>query len=66
MSRPDPDMAVVGRDVCKIFHRETGEVVRALDKVSLHARHGSLTALVGPDGSGKTTLIRLAELRKES
>jgi ABC-2 type transport system ATP-binding protein len=51
--------AVVGRDICKTFRRATGEVVHALDGVSLDARHGSLTALVGPDGAGKTTLIRL-------
>src|SRR5262249_31797434 len=36
------------------------EVVKALDGVSFTARHGTLTALVGPDGAGKTTLIRLA------
>src|SRR5207253_1326664 len=34
--------------------------VHALDGVSLDAAHGSLTSLVGPDGAGKTTLIRLA------
>ena len=37
----------------------TGEVVMALDGVSLGSRQGTLTALVGPDGAGKTTLIRL-------
>jgi ABC-2 type transport system ATP-binding protein len=51
---------IVGRDIRKNFRRSTGEVVRALDGVSLEARHGTLTALVGPDGAGKTTLIRLA------
>jgi ABC-2 type transport system ATP-binding protein len=50
---------LVGRDICKAFRRSTGEVVRALDGVSIEARHGTLTALVGPDGAGKTTLIRL-------
>ncbi len=50
---------VVG-DLHKTFHRETGEVVQALDGVSLTAAEGTLTALVGPDGAGKTTLIRLA------
>ena len=34
--------------------------MQALDGVSLQADRGTLTALVGPDGAGKTTLIRLA------
>src|SRR5205823_10824653 len=50
---------LLGRDVRKVFRRDTGEVVRALDGVSLEADPGTLTALVGPDGAGKTTLIRL-------
>lgn len=36
-----------------------GEVVVALDDISLVTRPGELTALVGPDGAGKTTFIRL-------
>jgi len=51
--------AIVGRDIRKEFKRETGETVAALGDVSLEVRHGTLTALVGPDGAGKTTLIRL-------
>ena len=53
------DSAVLGRDVRKKFRRETGEIVTALDDVSFEVRHGTLAALVGPDGAGKTTLIRL-------
>src|SRR5262249_17526460 len=52
-------LPLVGRDICKTFRRSTGEVVRALDGDALEARHGTLTALVGPDGAGKTPLIRL-------
>jgi ABC-2 type transport system ATP-binding protein len=52
--------ALLGRELRKTFRRENGEVVHALDGVSLEAAHGTLTALVGPDGAGKTTLIRLA------
>src|SRR5438094_6171402 len=52
--------ALFGHDIHKTFRRETGEVVHALDGVSLEVEHGTLTALVGPDGAGKTTLIRLA------
>ena len=48
------------RDIRKTFRRDTGETVHALDGVSLEVEHGTLTALVGPDGAGKTTLIRLA------
>jgi ABC-2 type transport system ATP-binding protein len=54
------NIALAGRGIVKTFRRETGEVVCALDGVSLQAHHGALTALVGPDGAGKTTLIRLA------
>jgi ABC-2 type transport system ATP-binding protein len=49
-----------GRDLQKTFLRETGEKVRAVNHVSIEARSGKLTALVGPDGAGKTTLIRMA------
>jgi ABC-2 type transport system ATP-binding protein len=52
--------ALVGRDLRKRFRRQTGEVVEALDSVSIEVPRGVLTALVGPDGAGKTTLIRLA------
>ena len=53
-------LALLGRDIRKRFQRESGEIVQALDGVSLETAHGTLTALVGPDGAGKTTLIRLA------
>jgi ABC-2 type transport system ATP-binding protein len=56
---PGNDSAVIGRDVRKSFRRKTGEVVKALDDVSLDIPRGALAALVGPDGAGKTTLIRL-------
>jgi ABC-2 type transport system ATP-binding protein len=49
-----------GRDLRKSFRRKTGEVVHALDGISLEVACGALAALVGPDGAGKTTLIRLA------
>jgi ABC-2 type transport system ATP-binding protein len=49
-----------GRDIRKSFRRNGDEVLQALDGVSLEAEHGTLAALVGPDGAGKTTLIRLA------
>jgi ABC-2 type transport system ATP-binding protein len=45
--------------VRKSFRRETGESVLALDGISFCLRQGGLAAVVGPDGAGKTTLIRL-------
>jgi ABC-2 type transport system ATP-binding protein len=50
---------IVGRSLRKHFRRKTGEIVQALDDVSLEVPAGTVTALVGPDGGGKTTLIRL-------
>ena len=52
--------AVVAQILRKAFAREHEAPVCALDGVSLEALHGELTALVGPDGAGKTTLMRLA------
>jgi pyoluteorin transport system ATP-binding protein len=51
---------VEGKDLRKVFRVPgNGGEVRALDGVSIDVRAGELTALVGPDGAGKTTLIRL-------
>ena len=53
------EIVIRARDLLKTFRRETGELVQALDGVSFEAQQGELTAIVGPDGAGKTTLIRL-------
>lgn len=45
------------RDVHKIY--ELGEMVPALDGVSLTLPNGSYTAVMGPSGSGKSTLLNL-------
>ncbi len=50
---------ISGRDLRKSFRRDKTTTARALDGVSLEVRGGTLLALVGPDGAGKTTLIRL-------
>ena len=52
--------ALAAQGLCKLFVRKGEAPVRALDGVSLEAHHGELTALVGPDGAGKTTVMRLA------
>src|SRR3977135_3158393 len=51
---------LAARDIHKRFAPPNLPAVQALDGVSLEAPRGMLTALVGPDGAGKTTLIRLA------
>ena len=51
---------LTGTALRKDFRRQTGEVVHALDNISIEVQPATLTALVGPDGAGKTTLIRMA------
>lgn len=53
-------VAIEARDLTKRFARGKAEPITALQGISFEARHGALTALVGPDGAGKTTLLRLA------
>ncbi len=51
--------ALLVEGVSKSFRRETGESVLALDNISFAVGPGVLAALVGPDGAGKTSLLRL-------
>ncbi len=45
--------------VDKVFH-DNKRVINALRQVSFSLRAGGVTGLIGPDGAGKTTLMRLA------
>jgi len=51
-------ITVMAEGVRKIFSTRQGEV-RAVDDLSLCIRAGGLSALVGVDGAGKTTLMRM-------
>jgi len=59
MTTPAAAAALQLDGVSKSFRRETGESVLALDHISFSMGQGELAALIGPDGAGKTTLIRL-------
>ena len=54
-----PDATVVAEGVRKSFAAPGGGILQAVDAISLRARVGELTALVGPDGAGKTTFLRM-------
>ncbi|HEX5500804.1 MAG TPA: ABC transporter ATP-binding protein, partial [Thermomicrobiales bacterium] len=55
----DGDAVLAMRDVSKRF-AGGGRTIEALAGVGLEVRRGQITGLIGPDGAGKTTLMRLA------
>ena len=57
---PVPDIlpAILVDGVTRSF-RAGGRAVTAVDGVSARAERGTVTGLIGPDGAGKTTLMRL-------
>jgi ABC-2 type transport system ATP-binding protein len=54
-----PRAALICQGLRKTF-TGAGRTVRALDEVSLEIAAQQVTGLIGPDGAGKTTLMRLA------
>lgn len=52
------DPAILAQELVKVFHGSNGSV-RAVDRVSLQVQPGETFGLIGPDGAGKSTTIRL-------
>jgi ABC-2 type transport system ATP-binding protein len=52
------DVALLLEDVHKTF-RAGKRTIKALDGITAQVHHGMVTGLIGPDGAGKTTLMRL-------
>ena len=55
-----PDRAILHLARVSVRLGSGTHAVRALDDISLTVAPGGVTGLVGPDGAGKTTLIRVA------
>jgi ABC-2 type transport system ATP-binding protein len=52
------NVTIQTQDLVKQFKTKTG-VIRAVDGVTLQVRQGETYGLIGPDGAGKTTTIRV-------
>ena len=53
-----PDSILKLSSVTKLFDSEDRQI-KALNNISLEIKAGKVTGLIGPDGAGKTTLMRL-------
>jgi ABC-2 type transport system ATP-binding protein len=58
-NEPGPDILSC-EGLTKEFRFGPKEKIKALDGVTLRVSRSAVTGLIGPDGAGKTTLIRLA------
>lgn len=54
----DDPIAISAQDLVKEFHTSRGNI-RAVDGISLTVRKGETYGLIGPDGAGKSTTIRV-------
>lgn len=54
----DSKAVITAQNIAKQFKGPAG-MVKALDDISLEVEPRSMTALIGPDGAGKTTFMRL-------
>lgn len=55
----DSGYTIAAKNLRKTFVSATSQPLHAVNDITLAARNGELTALVGPDGAGKTTFLRM-------
>ncbi len=60
MTTPMSKSAVIIQNLSKQFTLKKGVTIQALNALSFMVEKGQVTGLVGADGAGKTTLIRIA------
>ena len=51
--------AIEVKDLKKVYRSNRGELVRALDGISLQVPRGCVFGLLGPNGAGKSTLVKV-------
>jgi ABC-2 type transport system ATP-binding protein len=51
--------AVEVEDLQKVYRSNTGDSVRALDRVSFQVPRGHIFGLLGPNGAGKSTVVKI-------
>ncbi|MBU1752225.1 MAG: ABC transporter ATP-binding protein [Chloroflexi bacterium] len=59
MSEISTEYAIDTHDLTKVFKSVGGGRITAVDHINLRVKRGELFGLVGPDGAGKTTTIRM-------
>jgi ABC-2 type transport system ATP-binding protein len=60
VARPDPDLAVCTQGLSKFYRSPwTLRVTRGLEDLNLEVRRGEILGYLGPNGSGKTTTLKL-------
>ena len=53
------EVIIRAQELNKTFSLKRGKRVEALKDLDLTVKKGELTAIIGPDGAGKTTFMRL-------